>query len=161
TAHSSTGASAPNTGPAQTTASGEGLCPRSVREIVSGCRTTRATRPPVSHAPRTWPSSWTACMPSHEATRVETMSVSCGRRFGTMLPTLPPTLPAPQAWPPGSGRGFLPTTRVDCPDQPSAERCIMTDRERFLRAIEAEPADDAVRLVYADWLEEHGDPDRA
>jgi uncharacterized protein (TIGR02996 family) len=37
----------------------------------------------------------------------------------------------------------------------------VNDRERFLRAIEAEPDDDAVRLVFADWLEENGDADRA
>lgn len=37
----------------------------------------------------------------------------------------------------------------------------MNDRERFLRVIEAEPDDDAVRLVFADWLEENGDADRA
>jgi uncharacterized protein (TIGR02996 family) len=37
----------------------------------------------------------------------------------------------------------------------------MTDRETLLRAIAENPADDAPRLVYADWLDEHGDPDRA
>src|SRR5262245_15109658 len=31
----------------------------------------------------------------------------------------------------------------------------------LLAAIAAEPLDDAVRLVLADWLEEHGDGDRA
>lgn len=31
----------------------------------------------------------------------------------------------------------------------------------FLQAILAHPADDAPRLIYADWLEEHGDSDRA
>jgi uncharacterized protein (TIGR02996 family) len=31
----------------------------------------------------------------------------------------------------------------------------------FLRAICDHPADDAPRLVFADWLDEHGDPDRA
>src|SRR5438874_337468 len=31
----------------------------------------------------------------------------------------------------------------------------------LLRAIRESPDDDAPRLVYADWLEEHGDPDRA
>jgi uncharacterized protein (TIGR02996 family) len=34
----------------------------------------------------------------------------------------------------------------------------MRDDEQFLRAIAESPADPAVRLVYADWLEEHGDP---
>ena len=33
--------------------------------------------------------------------------------------------------------------------------------EPFLRAICENPADDAPRLVYADWLDENGDPDRA
>jgi uncharacterized protein (TIGR02996 family) len=33
--------------------------------------------------------------------------------------------------------------------------------EGFLRAILAEPDDDAHRLVFADWLEDHGDPERA
>ena len=33
--------------------------------------------------------------------------------------------------------------------------------ESFLRAIIADPADDLPRLVYADWLDENGDPDRA
>src|SRR4051794_25062384 len=31
----------------------------------------------------------------------------------------------------------------------------------FLTAICRSPDDDAPRLVYADWLEEHGDPERA
>ena len=34
----------------------------------------------------------------------------------------------------------------------------MLDDDAFVRAIEAAPADDAPRLVYADWLDEHGDP---
>lgn len=33
--------------------------------------------------------------------------------------------------------------------------------EPFLRAICADPADDTVRLAYADWLDENGDPTRA
>src|SRR5688572_7761584 len=33
--------------------------------------------------------------------------------------------------------------------------------EPFLRAICEVPDDDAPRLVFADWLDEHGDPDRA
>ncbi|MCI0461410.1 MAG: TIGR02996 domain-containing protein [Gemmataceae bacterium] len=37
----------------------------------------------------------------------------------------------------------------------------MTDGETLLQAVETAPDDDAPRLVYADWLEEHGDPARA
>src|SRR5687768_5562334 len=33
----------------------------------------------------------------------------------------------------------------------------MTDDEPFIRAIVNAPADDAPRLVYADWLDERGD----
>jgi uncharacterized protein (TIGR02996 family) len=34
----------------------------------------------------------------------------------------------------------------------------MNDNDAFLRAIREDPNDPARRLVYADWLEEHGDP---
>jgi uncharacterized protein (TIGR02996 family) len=37
----------------------------------------------------------------------------------------------------------------------------MADRQAFFRAIEADPEADAPRLVFADWLEENGDPDWA
>jgi uncharacterized protein (TIGR02996 family) len=37
----------------------------------------------------------------------------------------------------------------------------MTPDEAFLQAIRESPADDAPRLIYADWLEEHGQADRA
>jgi uncharacterized protein (TIGR02996 family) len=37
----------------------------------------------------------------------------------------------------------------------------MTDREAFVAAIADTPRDDAPRLVYADWLDEHGEPERA
>jgi uncharacterized protein (TIGR02996 family) len=37
----------------------------------------------------------------------------------------------------------------------------MSDNDALFRAILANPDDDAPRLVYADWLDEHGDPDRA
>lgn len=37
----------------------------------------------------------------------------------------------------------------------------MSDRDALLRAIIDNPADDAPRLVYADWLDEHGDAARA
>ena len=37
----------------------------------------------------------------------------------------------------------------------------MIENEALLSAISADPDDDSLRLVYADWLEEHGQPDRA
>lgn len=37
----------------------------------------------------------------------------------------------------------------------------MSDRESFVAAIAANPADDLPRLVFADWLDEHDDPERA
>lgn len=37
----------------------------------------------------------------------------------------------------------------------------MTDRHAFLAAIKANPDDDTPRLVFADWLDEHGEPERA
>jgi uncharacterized protein (TIGR02996 family) len=37
----------------------------------------------------------------------------------------------------------------------------MTDRDALLRAICEAPDDDAPRLIYADWLDEHGDPRQA
>jgi uncharacterized protein (TIGR02996 family) len=35
--------------------------------------------------------------------------------------------------------------------------CIMSDDQSFLQAIRAAPAENHLRLVYADWLEERGD----
>jgi uncharacterized protein (TIGR02996 family) len=37
----------------------------------------------------------------------------------------------------------------------------MTHDEAFLEDIIAHPEDDAPRLIYADWLEEHGQQERA
>jgi uncharacterized protein (TIGR02996 family) len=37
----------------------------------------------------------------------------------------------------------------------------MDQRQALLQAIIESPADDLPRLVYADWLEEHGEADRA
>jgi uncharacterized protein (TIGR02996 family) len=37
----------------------------------------------------------------------------------------------------------------------------MTDDEAFFRAIVDKPDDDAPRLIYADWLDERGDPTTA
>ncbi len=41
----------------------------------------------------------------------------------------------------------------------NASHTAVTDEERsFLEVIAADLDDDAPRLVFADWLEEHGDP---
>jgi uncharacterized protein (TIGR02996 family) len=40
-------------------------------------------------------------------------------------------------------------------------RVPMTEHNAFLRAIAASPDENAPRLVFADWLEEQGEPDRA
>jgi uncharacterized protein (TIGR02996 family) len=37
----------------------------------------------------------------------------------------------------------------------------MNLRGSFLADVQANPGDDAPRLIYADWLEENGDPERA
>src|SRR5215468_8970682 len=37
----------------------------------------------------------------------------------------------------------------------------MTHDEAFLNAIREAPDDDGPRLIYADWVEDHGDPARA
>ncbi len=37
----------------------------------------------------------------------------------------------------------------------------MTDRDALLGDVLADPSDDGVRLVYANWLEGHGEPERA
>jgi uncharacterized protein (TIGR02996 family) len=37
----------------------------------------------------------------------------------------------------------------------------MTHDDAILQAIIEWPDDDSLRLIYADWLEEHGQPDRA
>src|SRR5262249_14426998 len=45
----------------------------------------------------------------------------------------------------------------------SSEECRMSPPEYagLMRAILQQPDDDNLRLILADWLEEHGDPDRA
>ena len=42
-----------------------------------------------------------------------------------------------------------------------AIRGVNSEHGAFLDAICREPADDTARLVYADYLEEHGEPERA
>jgi uncharacterized protein (TIGR02996 family) len=41
---------------------------------------------------------------------------------------------------------------------PASKGGIMSDRAAFLRAIREAPHDETLRLVFADWLEEHRDP---
>jgi uncharacterized protein (TIGR02996 family) len=43
----------------------------------------------------------------------------------------------------------------------SGKMTRMSDAPALLEAIRAAPDDDAPRLVYADWLDEHGQPERA
>src|SRR5947209_6703837 len=45
--------------------------------------------------------------------------------------------------------------------RPARYNAAMTHADAFLQAILDAPDDDAPRLLYADWLDEHGDPDRA
>lgn len=47
--------------------------------------------------------------------------------------------------------------------EPKADAAEPTadDFEPLLRGVFANPADDTVRLVFADWLDDHGEPDRA
>src|SRR5437762_1438584 len=46
-------------------------------------------------------------------------------------------------------------------NSPNSGRATMVDDATFLAAILAGPDDDGPRLVYADWLEEHGDTERS
>src|SRR5258707_14740600 len=43
----------------------------------------------------------------------------------------------------------------------SSEASVVNTADAFLQAIVATPDDVATRLIYADWLEENGDPERA
>src|SRR5262245_51183155 len=49
---------------------------------------------------------------------------------------------------------------VTIPARRGARRPMST-REALLRAVIDDPEDDAARLVYADWLDEHGEGERA
>jgi len=42
-----------------------------------------------------------------------------------------------------------------------AKQIVPAEERGLLEVIHAAPRDDGLRLVYADWLEEHADPDRA
>jgi uncharacterized protein (TIGR02996 family) len=50
--------------------------------------------------------------------------------------------------------------RYEPPKGRPAARKPSREQEALLRAISAEPDDDTVRLVYADWLADHGQPER-
>lgn len=43
----------------------------------------------------------------------------------------------------------------------AARQPVAAEREAMLRAVLADPDDDTVRLAFADWLDEHGEHDRA
>src|SRR5262249_52401492 len=56
------------------------------------------------------------------------------------------------------------------PPTPASARCCLTElllaeaavstHEAFLAAVLETPDDDTPRLIYADWLDEHGEPER-
>src|SRR5262245_47923625 len=46
-------------------------------------------------------------------------------------------------------------------DGPPGILGVMSDESRFIVAMAADPDDDTPRLVFADWLDEHGQHDRA
>jgi uncharacterized protein (TIGR02996 family) len=46
-------------------------------------------------------------------------------------------------------------------DHRSSEKVLRMSRDALFRAILDDPEDDALRLVFADWLEDHGEADRA
>src|SRR5579884_1935214 len=57
---------------------------------------------------------------------------------------------------------MTPKKRPSAGDRMSRALSEYTDEDwAFLAAINAAPRDDAPRLIYADWLDEHGDPERA
>src|SRR4051812_10743016 len=63
-----------------------------------------------------------------------------------MQPSSPPDVPA----------GSLRNVCKRC-----AEQATMTNAAAFLQAIREEPDDDALRLVFADWLDDNGQPEQA
>jgi uncharacterized protein (TIGR02996 family) len=52
-----------------------------------------------------------------------------------------------------------PQEKVD--DAHDREECAMNERDALLRAVCANPDEDTPRLVFADWLDEHGEAERA
>jgi uncharacterized protein (TIGR02996 family) len=52
-------------------------------------------------------------------------------------------------------------TSIRAATEASGAEAVVSDDPTFLKAILAAPEDDALRLVYADWLQENGQPERA
>jgi uncharacterized protein (TIGR02996 family) len=77
------------------------------------------------------------------------------RRRGRPPQPPPPAPPveAPQVYPRGHGGPR--------PDEPPPPPPFSDQDVAFVQAIAETPDDDTPRLVYADWLDEHGDPQRA
>jgi uncharacterized protein (TIGR02996 family) len=69
---------------------------------------------------------------------------------------------APKASPADRGRsrlfGVQRSSAALTSERLSAKEMLMDEDAGFLQALLAAPEDDALRLVYADWLEERGDP---
>src|SRR5262249_7808777 len=63
----------------------------------------------------------------------------------------------------GAVRGRRPRARaaVRRPAASGVPRMSQADEDALLRGIRAAPEDDLPRLVYADWLDDHGDASRA
>jgi len=61
------------------------------------------------------------------------------------------------ALPPGASALLAPLVALGLSEDPALRQDLQTEAE-LLRAIAADPRDDAPRLVYADWLLEKGDP---
>jgi uncharacterized protein (TIGR02996 family) len=62
---------------------------------------------------------------------------------------------------PASRKGGTVVARLDGAATSPRGGQRLSDRNAFLRAICEQPADDAPRLVFADWLDENGEPDWA
>ena len=72
TASATSGRMEPSSGPPQMTRSGCRSCEASVREIARGCRTTLFDGlAGQAHTVRTWPASWTICMPRQDRANME------------------------------------------------------------------------------------------
>ena len=59
------------------------------------------------------------------------------------------------------GWGAPSSPRGDRPQQRSTPAALFMTHVAFVQAITENPEDDSPRLVYADWLDEHGQPERA